>query len=135
MSTNPEVQLVRKMYDLLEGGEIDGMLQLLDEDVVIDERIGPAPYAGVYHGHQGFRDLTSKMFTDFEFPSWVLGDPIVGSDGTAVAVNRLTIRSRKTGRDAELLCLEMFRIRDGKIVEVVPRYDGHAVGQLTEPLS
>jgi ketosteroid isomerase-like protein len=130
MSTNSRVGVVRSLYDLFALGDLDAVIELLHPELVIDEQIGNVAYSGVYRGHDGFRVLTKKLMETVEMPMMSLGESIVGAGDVVVGVNHMTFRSRRSGRSTTLLTLELFRFRDGKIVEIAPRYDGSAITAL-----
>jgi ketosteroid isomerase-like protein len=123
------VRTVEEFYAALIARDMTRMLATLDEEICINEAVG-VPWGGEWHGHDGLRAMFRKMSPDYEPIDHTLGEAITwNSDASVViAVNRIGFASKKTGREARgILSFEMFRFREGKIIEIAPRFDRDAV--------
>lgn len=102
----------------------------LHPDFVITEA-GGLPYRGVYRGVEGWHKLIENIvgtWDDFstEFIE-IIGEP----DGDRfAALHNLKGRSKKTGRPVTMQVFELWVLKDGKVIEIVPFYfDTHAVAK------
>jgi ketosteroid isomerase-like protein len=129
------IRIVKELFDAEMAGDVARMLEALDSSVVINEAKG-LPFSGEWRGHEGFRALMDMILRgDLEPRNPILGEDITSNaDGSVViAVNRLSFASKRTGREAnDILSLVMFRFRDGKIVEIAPRFDSELVKTLSD---
>lgn len=60
---------MRRSYDAFNSGDIDRSLEAFDPDIAWHTYIVPGPGGGVYHGHDGVRELWSdakRIFGDFK---------------------------------------------------------------------
>jgi uncharacterized protein len=126
------VRTVKEFYAAELVGDMTGMLALLDEEICISEAIG-VPWGGEWRGHDGLRAMFRKVTAGYEPIDHTYGEVITSnSDGSVVmAVNRIGFASKKTGRETRgILSLSMFRFREGKIIEIAPRFDRDAITAL-----
>lgn len=107
---------VRRFYDHISSGDLEGAAALLHDELVIHEPPG-LPYGGDYHGPAGFVELMGRINEAFE-PSPAGPVEYLG-DGDPVLV-RLVGRfaSRATGQSVEMPIVELHYVRDGKIAEL-----------------
>jgi ketosteroid isomerase-like protein len=88
-STSPDyVAIARRVTDAWSRGDAEEMTAYMDPDVEIDWRESRAPYAGLYHGGEGFRKLfgeTQSAFSsmDIEVHEYVARGPHVAVLNTA----------------------------------------------------
>lgn len=105
----------------LRAGDFGAIAPLLHPDFVVHE--APSlPYAGDFHGVEGWRDLSRAVvgaWEDFRFD-------IVEHHGsparTMIVRFRISGRSRRTGKAFDTTVLEMWRFRDGLLAEITPYY-------------
>jgi hypothetical protein len=130
-ATSGGATVVRRFYELLGHGDVDGATALMHPELVIHEPAG-LPYGGEYHGPAGFREITAAMLEEFETEP--LGEvTCLDSAGPIVVqlVGRFT--SRATGRSANMDVVELFTVRDGQIVDLDVYYrDPGAVAALVD---
>jgi uncharacterized protein len=108
------VDVVRHFYDLLAEGKIDEAGQLFSEDFVLNEA-PELPFGGVYHGPRGFFDIWAKI-VEFAEPSTIGEMTYLDTDPVTVLLRgRFT---RPSGAAAETDVVELYSVRDGKIVEL-----------------
>ncbi|MCX2934461.1 nuclear transport factor 2 family protein [Mycobacterium sp. CVI_P3] len=121
------VEIVRRFTEGLRAGDIDACAALLDHTNVFSE--APSlPFGGEYVGIDGFRRMLAAVSRDFRVR---LEPPeIAGTDDWVAVVVHGTFTSRGTGRSMPVECVDIYRLRDAKIVRVDVHYK--EPGALTE---
>jgi uncharacterized protein len=109
--------------------DLDRACALLHHDLIVHEA-GGLPYGGEYHGPQGFRELMTKMNDCMELTAGpVTRDAL--SDNTVVSRFRLAFTERTSGGGVEMDLVELYKVRDGLIVDLDVYYkDPAAVAAL-----
>ncbi|HLM72342.1 MAG TPA: nuclear transport factor 2 family protein [Polyangiaceae bacterium] len=123
MSTN--VDIVRSIYEAGAKGDLNGILPFLDPNVVIHEAAS-LPYGGEYHGIEGFSRLAAAVYStwkSFEVDMTELLD----AGPTVVALIQLRVTMKESGQVVEMPLAEVWRLRDGKVVDLRPFYWDTAV--------
>jgi uncharacterized protein len=128
MSQSP-LSTVGQFSKALGDKDLERACALLHDDLVVHEA-GGLPYSGEYHGPQGFRDLLARMNESMELvPGPVTRDCL--PDDTVVSRFRLTFTARTSGESVEMGLVELYKVRDGLIVELDVYYkDPSAVAAL-----
>ncbi len=126
------LDVVRQFSEALHGKNMDQVRSLLHDDLIVHEA-GGLPYSGDYLGPQGFVDLLATMSQHLEFtPGPIVRDAL--SDDVIVSRFRLTFTARVSRRTAEMGLVELYRVCDGRIVELDVYYkDPSAVTALLAP--
>jgi len=125
--------VVKTFYDYLARGDRDGAYaNMVAEDCVLYEA-DVLPYGGVYRGRElmkeTLRDVVAR-FDEFEFEIF---NYLAGGDEVVV---HLEIRGvgRESRKPFSVPIMELWRIRDGKVVELRPfLYDAAALAAALEP--
>jgi hypothetical protein len=118
MSTNLEI--VRAIYAAGTTGDLEGMLRHIDARFTCYE--APSlPYGGEYHGPEGLSRLFQKVFSVWETFSVELTE-LLESGPTVVALMQLRVKLKGAGQTVEMPVVEIWRLRDGKVVELRPFY-------------
>jgi ketosteroid isomerase-like protein len=113
------VAVVRAFTDALRAGDIRACAALLDDSNVFSEAAS-LPFGGDYVGAEGFRRMLGAVSRDFRVE---LDPPEIAGTGDWVAVVvRGTFTSRATRRSMPVDCVDIYRLRDGKIVRVDVHY-------------
>lgn len=108
--------VVTRFGDAVSAGNLDEVRRLLDEDFVAHEA-GGLPYSGDYHGPQGFIDLLTTMTDALELtPGPIDRTPL--DDATVVCRFRLRFTARETGGSVEMDLVELYTVRQGRIVDL-----------------
>jgi ketosteroid isomerase-like protein len=125
-----DVDVVRRFTAGLAAGDVSGCLELLADDLVFSEAES-LPFGGDYHGKDGFRRLLRAVSGDFRIE---LDEPEIGAAETFVAVRvRGRVTSRATGRSMPLRAVDLYELRDAKIVRVDVFYkEPQALAALTQ---
>ncbi|BCO39255.1 nuclear transport factor 2 family protein [Mycobacterium timonense] len=113
------VEVVRRFTEGLRCGDIGTCAALLDDANVFSEAAS-LPFGGDYVGVEGFRRMLGAVSREFR----VALDPpeIAGTDDWVAVVVRGTFTSRRTGRSMPIECVDVYRLRNGKIVRVDVHY-------------
>jgi uncharacterized protein len=113
------VEVVRTFTDSLRSGDIGACAALLDDANVFSEAAS-LPFGGDYIGPDGFRRMLGAVNRDFRV-SLDLPE-IAGADDWVAVVVRGTFTSRATARSMPVDCVDIYRLRAGKIVRVDVHY-------------
>lgn len=109
------VDVVRRFYEFMSEGRSADAVALIDDDFVLHEPRG-LPFGGEYHGPEGFKASWARIM-DFVEPE--LAGPVrfldTGNPAVALLRGRFTSPS---GKVAETDIVELFSVRDGRIVEL-----------------
>ena len=90
--------------------------QCLDPEVVCIEP-GSLAYGGTTRGRENFlKDVYGAIFGKFEMD--IRSFAILGEHEVVAVDMALNFRSRKTGRDITMPYVELYSVRNGKVVEI-----------------
>ena len=114
------VEIVRRCYEFLESRDESLIVELIDPDVVYD-LLRNVFNPGIYVGHDGLRrfiEQVDSMWEGFRM------DPEEFFDGGdyVVCAARMTARGRQSGVPAEMRLLNVWQLRDGKVVRMTGGY-------------
>jgi ketosteroid isomerase-like protein len=113
--TSESVAVVRGFYEKIGEGKLDEASAFLHEDLVIKVP-ETLPYGGEYHGPAGFHEDMAAIIALFK------PEPleVVFLDATDPVVIHILGRftSHETGESLEMEIIELFTVRDGKIIEL-----------------
>ncbi len=107
-------------------GDFDGLLELLGEDFVLHQ--APSlPYAGRWEGHAGWLDFLPRFLGTWADLQIELIDARTCGDTVYLQLD-FAATARVSGTRVSMRLLEVYRVRDGRIRELVPYYwDAHAI--------
>lgn len=130
--SSQNVQLVSDIYDgFILRGSVDTLFASMDPDVTINEAAS-LPFGGTYRGIAGAQQLFGRMFETWEDMK-IVKEKLFDGGEQVVAHLRLTGRSRATGKPVDMQILELWTIREGKVVSLVPYYfDAGEVGRICQ---
>jgi uncharacterized protein len=115
-STDGALATLQQFMHAMTVGDMDTARSLLADDFVCYEA-GGLPYSGTYHTPDGFFGLAGRIFGAMELTPGP--DVQFLRDGDTIGARfRLTFTSRETGEKAEMSFVEVYTVRDGKIVEL-----------------
>ena len=120
------LQEIRGFYAAVAKGDVASAVAKLSPDVVIAEAES-LPFGGEYHGTEGFGQLMRKLGGAWKRVSF---DQFVFSTGENRVVSQflMTATARSTGAELSFQVVEVFDLKDGKIVSIRPFYwDTHAL--------
>lgn len=115
------VEQVRGIYEAFARGDLGAVLAAFTPETIVVEAPG-TPYPGTFHGPAGMQALLGQLMTVFEAvelrPSQFFHD-----EGDWVAAHlSLSARLRATGQPIVMPIVELWKVVDGKVLEVRPYY-------------
>jgi ketosteroid isomerase-like protein len=126
--TDRNVEFVRGLYERYAMGDApDCALDSLADDVVW-RSVGPPnrlPFARSQHGRDGVRAYFQALNQDWEMISYKINE-LIGQRDRVVALADVCFCHRRTGKLVATLKADVFRLRDGKIVEFCEFFDSAA---------
>lgn len=118
MSTN--IDIVGDIYKAGQAGDIESILRHLDPEFVCYEAAS-LPYAGEYRGREGMLRLFQAVNATWETFTPEVKE-LIDAGSTVIAMVQLRVTFRGSDRAEEMLLAEIWRLRDGKAVELRPFY-------------
>jgi ketosteroid isomerase-like protein len=113
-------------YKAMLKGDEDALNRLLDDNLLFVEAAG-LPYGGEFHGIEGSKKGVAGMFGAWSHLHVEIEDFLASGD-LVIAYMTMVATSRKTGKVYDGYTAELFRFKNGKIIEWRPIYwDTHAV--------
>jgi uncharacterized protein len=136
MSEQANVRIVQEAYAAFQRGEVQGVLNMLVEDV---EWITPGPpdvmpVAGKRRGRQQVAQFFATLSEQEDVELFEPGEYIAQGD-KVVALIKYRGRVKATGRAAEVDLVHVFTIRDGKIQRFREYFDTAAALEAYRPTS
>lgn len=133
MTETKSSERIARVMAALMSGDPARMEELIHPEIVL-EQAASLPYGGIYTGYAGLRELGERLlatWSDFRATTEsVIGDP---SGDHFVLIQRVSGRSRRSGRPFEISILELFSFREGRLAEIRPHYwDTNALIELHE---
>lgn len=127
MDEGANVQVIKRLYDLMRGNDIEGVLALMHEDVTF---VVPGPpgvgAAGVWRGHAGVRACFDAL-QRFQQSQSVEAREFVAERDKVVVLLHAKASVRATGRVFESAIIHFFTIRDGRIESLLDFFDTAAL--------
>jgi ketosteroid isomerase-like protein len=122
--TGTNVDVVRRLTDAINGGDIEAVLESFDPQV----RFEPlrAPIQGAYSGHAGVREWwadTQESFAEFRLEPDEIRDL---ADDRVLAIVTLHVRGQGSGAEADISSASIIAFRDRMIVELKDHGDRSA---------
>lgn len=112
--------LVRSAYAARDNDDAEGLVAAFHPDglfTLVGDK-NALELTGSMQGHPSLRGAFSKLIEDFRFEGRELLAELV--DGDRVAIHsRVDVRYGPTGQTRRTEVLDLFRIQDGKIVELI----------------
>ena len=107
------VELVRRATAAYSRGDLDGFLENLAPDALVDWSNSDGPQAGVYRGHAEIRALAEQFLEAFDEFRIELDDPIEVEEGLLIVENVAYLRGLH-GVDVHARSAWLITIRDGE---------------------
>ena len=118
--TMSSTEVVRKLFETAVAGDFEALKQYLHPEVRVNEAES-LPYGGVYVGIDQMVALNARVFsfwTDFS----ITVKHVFGEGEWVTALTEMQGKARTTGLAFKMPLSEVFRVKDGKIVEITPYY-------------
>jgi ketosteroid isomerase-like protein len=110
-----DIDAVRRGIEAINSGDLDGLMEVVGEDIVADVPSGFAN-ADTYRGHDGFRRMAEQWLEPWSSFHAEALDFIERGDAVVVSI-RQTATGRESGIEVEMDIAYLLRVRDGKLVE------------------
>lgn len=112
--------LVRRAYAARDNGDAEGLVAAFDPKgrfALMGDKTA-LELTGSVEGHASLRGAFSKLIEDFGFEGREILAELV--DGDRIAIHsRVDVRYRPTGKVFSTEILDLFRLQDGQIVELI----------------
>jgi ketosteroid isomerase-like protein len=110
------VEVVRRIYKQLNRGDVEGVVELCDDDFLMDmtERVFNPD---IYRGHDGIRRFYEGVRDAWESYRWTVEDTRVKGD-SVVALLHCQGQSRQGGPTVDWRVAWLWRLRRGRAVSV-----------------
>lgn len=129
------VDAARRLFKALEERDLVGVLEAYDPDIAIREAASLV-YGGVYHGLEGalrHASAYAQAWAALQTPADMATDPVFLDAGEYAVVLWRQRGSASDGRKLDLPAVNIYKMRDGKIIESqVFHADTKAIQQFLE---
>jgi ketosteroid isomerase-like protein len=122
MTDNPNLQVQQRFVAAVFAGDADTIRSLCAPDFELHEGSG-LPFAGTYRGAEGFLEFL-RLFNDTFDIEQLVPVRTYTTDDPDWLIGELTLRAtlRASGKRFDSSLLEMWRFRNGKVVNIKPHY-------------
>jgi ketosteroid isomerase-like protein len=114
------LEIAHKMFALIDSGDWAGVAALAADDYVIHEP-PVLPFGGAWRGRDALPRLFAHVMHYWDDPQ-IERVAITGSDAHFIALLRMTVTSKMTGRRFSQSLVEATRCANGKMVETHIHY-------------
>jgi uncharacterized protein len=121
-----DAEIVKRSYEALNRGDVDGALAALDEDAEWHE-ISTLPDAGVYKGRETIRRFLASFMESWEEFAQRIEDVVQTGERVGLFIH-LTASGRESGIAVDRRYAHVWTIRDGRGVRV-DAYDDPAIAR------
>lgn len=113
------IELVKRFYQYLDENDREGAYEnIVAEDCVLHE-VGVLPYGGVYRGRNLMKETLAGVMAGFDEFECEIRNYLAGGDEVVVHLNISGV-GRQSRKPFSVPLMELWRIRDGKVVELRP---------------
>jgi uncharacterized protein len=127
VTTEDNVQLVKRLYEAMARGDMTAILALMADDVTF---VVPGPpgldAAGTWHGHEGVQQCFRKLRESQRNQGLEIRE-FVADDDKVVVLLHATVTVLSTGKMFESDIVHFFTVKAGKIVSLRDFFDTAAV--------
>jgi len=120
--TESNVEIVRRMFERFAEGGIEGTLEVIDQNVVVEIPPDMSAEPDTYLGHDGVRRYFAGFDGMIEALRYVPLELIPVGDAVLAHV-RLSGRGVTSGLDVSLEPYVLHELRDGKLIRIRPYPD------------
>lgn len=121
------IGVIKRFYQYLADNDRDGAYEnIIAEDCVLHEAEA-LPYGGVYHGRDVMKEVLAGVIGSFDEFEFEIFNYLAGGDEVVVHL-RIAGVGRESRKPFSTPIMELWRIRDGKVVELRPfLYDAASI--------
>jgi ketosteroid isomerase-like protein len=120
--SEPNVEVVRRMFERYASGGVEAALELLDEELVIEIPPELSAEPDVYHGHEGALRYFAGFDGMLEEIRYEALELIPAGDQVLASI-RLSGRGVSSGVDVELEAVVLHTLAGGKVTRLRPYPD------------
>jgi uncharacterized protein len=99
----------------VQAGDFDALWRLYDPEVSFHEA-SCLPYGGSHHGIDAVKDAYGRLCECYSAMHCIM-EAILASRDIVIAYQTITFTAKETGKSGTLQVCELFRFRDGKVIE------------------
>ncbi len=134
MDAQANKQVIMDGFEEFENGDLPHMMERFHDDA---EWISPesesVPFAGSFHGKSGIERFFAELVASTE-PIRFVPTNFIAEDDKVVVTGEATWRVRATGAHYDSLWVNVFTLRDGKVVRTDAYYDSAPVERAFRPV-
>jgi len=108
-------KLITDALDGIQGGDFDALWTIFDPEVTFHEA-SCLPYGGAHQGIAATKAAYARLCDCFSAMHSVM-DAVLASRDIVIIYQTITFTAKATGKGGTLPVCELFRFRDGKVVE------------------
>lgn len=113
------IKIVKRFYQYLDEGDRDGAYaNTFSEDCKLFEA-DALPYGGAYRGRDVMKEVLAGVMARFDEFECEIRNYLAGNDEVVVHLNLKGI-GRESRKPFSIPAMELWKIRDGKVVELRP---------------
>ena len=110
------LEIAREVFDrAFVRWDLDGALQLIDSQAVMDWSVSLAPYRGIYHGHAEIRDTWQQWKDAWDEWTPEVTEAIEIDSETVILVTLIHARGKGSGVPVQAGGASIWTVRDGKV--------------------
>lgn len=113
-------KIIEDFYAAFFKGDGDAAFALCDPNLTITEAAS-LPYAGTFRGREQCLGLFATLQSTWSDLTFDIRD-VVASDTTVAVIGTFRAKVAKNGRAVEFPLVEVWQLKDGKIMSVTPIY-------------
>ncbi len=108
------VEIVRRVFDSINRGDVDGALEPAADDFEMDWSNSIGPAKGIYRGKEQVRHAWASFIEAFDELRWDPEEIIEVDESRLIAVNHVRMRGRGSGIEVDAVGAQLWTIREGK---------------------
>ncbi|MGH2966102.1 MAG: nuclear transport factor 2 family protein [Solirubrobacterales bacterium] len=108
------VELVRRVFDSINRGDVDASLEEAADDLEVDWSNSIGPTKGIYRGRREVLKLWRSFLDAWDSLQWDPEEIIDVDESRVIAVNHVRMRGHGSGVDVDARGAQLWTISDGK---------------------
>jgi ketosteroid isomerase-like protein len=113
-----DVEVVRRIIDALNRGDVDGAMDATSSDCEVDWSNSRGVLKGVYHGRDEARELWKSFLEVWASVRWEVREFVDMEDGRVVIASEFQTRGDASGVEVAARGASLWTIRDGEAAAV-----------------
>lgn len=123
MNDKSNTQIIKEFYGKIESGDITGLLELFSEDIHLKiPKVNGSPLPAELRGREKVHEFFGMLGKTYEFSVFERREFIAGGDKVAVLGHSVG-KNLLTGRNFETEWVNVFTLKDGKIIRWLDFFD------------